>query len=172
MTLSIGRSLRNAAAAVMIAALPVATLAPAMAQTPAMPGGAMPGMPTLGGDPFPLTQALIEGWLESYPAVLEASESLEEEYDVPEGEDPAAGMVALAVYADAMGELNGVVTPYGFANFQEWIDVMFAIIYSYAMVQAPPEARAMMAGMFPTTPENIALVEANADLIAAVVDEM
>lgn len=172
MTLSIGRSLRNAAAAILIAALPAATMAPALAQAPAMPGGAMPGMPTLGGEPFPLTQAFIEGWVESYPDVLEATEALEDQYDVPEGDDPAAGMVALAAYADAMAQLNGVVTPHGFANFQEWIDVMFAIMYSYAMLQAPPEARAMMAGMLPTTPENIALVEANAELIGNVVDNM
>lgn len=172
MTLSIGRSLRNAAAAVLIAALPAATMAPVMAQAPAMPGGAMPGMPMMGEEPFPLTQAIIESWVESYPSVVEASEALEDEFDVPEGEDPAAGLAALGVYTEAMAQLNGVVTPYGFTDFQEWLNVMYAIIYSYAILQAPPEAMAMMAGMFPTTPENIALVEANAELIGAVVDGM
>ena len=173
MTISIGRSLRSVGAAILIAALPFGALTPAMAQVPAMPAGAMPGMPTLGGgEAYPLTQELIEAWVESYPTVVEASDAMEEQYNLPEGEDPAAAMAALAMVTGAMGQLNDVVGAFGFDSFQQWIDVMFAVIYSYAVLQAPPEAQAMMAGMFPTTPENLALVEANAELVGNLVDNL
>ena len=172
MTNSISRSLRHLGAALLIAALPAAGLSPAMAQAPAVPAGAMPGMPTLGGEPYPLTQELIEAWVESYPSVVEASDALEEQFDVPAGEDPTAGMAALAMVTEAMDQLNGVVAPFGFDSFQQWLDVMYAVIYSYAILQAPPEAQAMMAGMVPTTPENIALVEANQDLVGNLVDNL
>lgn len=161
------RTVRAAGLALAIAALSITglTTAPATAQD------AMPGMPNM-GDPYPLTADLVIAWVESYPDVVALSESLEDEFDVPEGEDPMAGLAALGMATEAMNQLNGAVTPYGFTDFQQWTDVMFSVVFSYSILEAPAEQRDMLLGMFNQPQANLDAVEVHMDAVAALVDSL
>lgn len=162
------RKLRMIASALLIATIPVSGLAvaPAMAQQPAMPG--MPDM----GDPYPLTSELVLAWVESYPTIVELTESLSEQYEVPEGDDAMGAIAAMGAVEAVMGQLNGTVGDYGFESWEQWTQVMFSVLYSYSILQAPAEQRAMMQGIFNQPEENIAVVEANFDTVAELVDNL
>ena len=162
---SLKKSLRGAGAAMLLAVLPVGAMsvAPAVAQ--------MPGVPTM-GEPYPLTNELVLAWVESYPAVAALGETLEERYDIPEGEDAMAGLAALGAVNAAMAELNGVVTQYGFTDFSQWTNVMLSVIFSYSILEAPAEQQAMLMGMFQQPQGNLDAVNANIDAVRTLVDEL
>lgn len=164
------KKLRAVAAAILIGALPVGTLSVtgAVAQ---VPPGAMPGMPTM-GEPYPVTPEQVLAWVESYPALLILGQTLEDEFDVPAGEDPMAGFAALAAVTGAMAQLNAAVQDYGFADFEEWTNVMFAVVFAYSVLEAPAEQQAMLMGMFGVTEDNIAAVQVHQDAVRNLVDNL
>jgi hypothetical protein len=165
---------RRAGAAALIAALPLTalTMSEAAAQAPAAPAG-VPGMPAM-GDAYPLTPDLVAAWVESYPAVYEASQQLADQYDVPAGDTPAAGLAAYATVAGALAQLNDIVGQYGFSDYGEWVNVMLSVITAYAIVSQdiPANAAAMMLATFGQTQDNLDAVTANLDAVANVVGNL
>lgn len=162
------RKLRMIGSALLIATIPVSGLAvaPAMAQAPAMPG--MPDM----SEPYPLTSDLVLAWVESYPEIVALTESLSEQYEIPEGEDAMGAIAAMGAVEAVMDQLNGAVGDYGFESWEQWTEVMFAVVYSYSILQAPAEQRAMMLGIFNQPEENLAVVEANMQAVADLVENL
>lgn len=156
------RTLRAVGAALLIAALPVAGLSatPAAAQ--------VPGMPSM-GDPYPLTPELVMGFIESYPDVVAYTETLED-VDLPEGEDAMAALAGIGMASNVLGQLNAIVTPFGFEDYAQWSNVAMSVAMAYGVLAAPPEARAMMAGF--TSQENIDAVSAHEDEVAAFFDAL
>ena len=161
---------RWTASAAFLAAAPIGAFLPAeaMAQAPAMPG-----MPTM-GEAYPLTTELVAAWVESFPAVFALGQELGDEFDVPEGETPAAGLAAYATVAGALAQLNAAVAEFGFADYGEWLSVMLSVVTAFALVNEdiPAEAAAMMLATFGQTQENLDAVAANLDAVAEIVDNL
>ncbi len=164
---TVKRAVRALASGVVIAVLPIG----GMAVAPAVAQDAIPGMPDM-GDSYPLTPDLVIAWVESYPAVQELAESLSDEFDVPEGDDPMAGLAALGAAQGAMSRLNGVVGDYGFDDFSQWTNVMFSVVFSYSILEAPAEQRPMLIGMFNQTQENIDAVAEHQDAVGDLIDSL
>jgi hypothetical protein len=162
------RIVRWTASAVLIAAAPMGALLPAEAAAQAP---VMPGVPTM-GEAYPLTSDLVVAFVNSYPAVMAASETLAQQYNVPEGEEPMAAMAAFAMVTGAVAELNGIVGEYGFEDYGQWISVMFSVMFSYSILEAPPEQQPMLLGMFGQTQENVDAVNANIDLVREFADNL
>ncbi len=162
------RLVRCAASAALIAAAPLGAFFPAEAMAQAPP---MPGIPTM-GEAYPLTSDLVVAFVNSYPAVMAASETLAQQYNVPEGEEPMAALAAFAMVTGALGELNAIVTEHGFEDYGQWVNVMFSVMFSYAVLEAPPEQQPMMLGMFGQTQENLDAVNANIDLVREFADNL
>lgn len=148
---------------------------PAEAQIP--PGMTIPGMPDIPGmfTSIALTDELVVQFITAYPTVSPALETLGERYDVPEGDDPAAMMAALAMLGGVNADLNAIVTPFGFTDFQQYSQVMLSILgaYAFADPDLTAEQRTMMAQFMPPfmmpTDENVAIVAAHyAELKVAV----
>lgn len=161
------RAVRALASGVVIAVLPIG----GMAIAPAVAQDAIPGLPDM-GESYPLTSDLVIGWVESYPAVQTLGETLSEDLEVPEGEDPVAGLAALATVTGAVDQLNAVVQGYGFEDFSQWTNVMFSVVFSYSILEAPAEQQPMLIGMFNQTPENLEAVSAHADAIGELLDSL
>jgi hypothetical protein len=159
---------RWAASAAFLAVAPIGAIwsAEVLAQAPAMPG-----MPTM-GEAYPLTSDLVVAFVNSYPAVLEASEALAQQYDVPAGEEPMAAMAAFAMVTGAVGQLNGIVAEHGFEDYGQWISVMFSVMFSYSILEAPADQQPMLLGMLGQTQENLDAVNANIDLVREFADNL
>ena len=166
MTISISRSLRSLGAAVLIAAAPIA-LAPASAQAPA---GAIPGLPTM-GDVYDLTPELVLAWVESYPSLLAYGETLEG-VDVPEGDDPMAAFAAYGAVLEYKAELDANVAQYGFDSFEQWTNVMFSVIFAYAILDAPVDQQPALMGMFQQTQENLNAVSVHREAVQNLLDAL
>ena len=166
------RAVRWIGSAIVLAAVPMAAFSATEAAAQAPPA-AIPGMPNM-GEAYPLTPELVAAWVESFPAVYTLSQNLAEEFNVPEGETPAAGLAAYATVTGAMGQMTGAVSEYGFTDYGQWINVMFSVLTAYALASEdiPPEAAAMMLATFGQTRENIDAVAANLDAVAALVDDL
>lgn len=87
------------------------------------------------GSDYPLTDAVVTGFIASYPAIEKLGETLRQRYGVPQGDDPASGWQAFLAYRDAMGELDSVVTRHGFSGFGDWVQAATAIAVAYAFAQ-------------------------------------
>ncbi len=162
------RVVRTVGTVVLIAAAPmgVFSISQATAQIPGLPAG----MPTLGGEPYPLTSDLVLAWAQSYPSVIELTDQLDAQYNVGGADDPMAAMAGLGAVAAAMSQLNAAVATYGFTDITQWTNVMLAVTFSYAIVSAPTDQQAMLMGMFAQPQSNLDAVSANLDAVAAVID--
>ena len=161
---SVKRLLRGLGSALVIVILPVGALsvAPAAAQE------AVPGIP----EAYPLTPELVAAWVESYRHVEEVGTAPDVQFGIAEGADPMAGLAALGVATEAMAQLNTAVAQYGFDDFQQWTNVMFSVVFAYAILDVPAEQRAMMLQMFQQTQENLDAVGANIDAVRNLVENL
>lgn len=165
------RSLRWIGSAIVLAAAPLAAFSATEAAAQ-VPGMAMPGMPDMTGAAYPLTSELVANWAQSYPAILAASEAIGEQNNVPKGDDPVAALMAYAAVTGAMGQLNSLVAEHGFTDYGQWLGVTLSVIFSYAILEAPAEQKAMLLGMFGQTQENLDAVAANIDAVRTVTDNL
>jgi hypothetical protein len=140
-----GRGVRRVLAALLIGAAPVALI------VATVPAAAQMGMP--GEEQHLLTEEEVVAFIESYPEISVALETIEERYDLPdeEADSPADAMAAMGVYQEAMGELDAIVIPYGFEGFLHWTQVFSAIAVAYAY--------AMNGGMDAQMAEALAAIE-------------
>jgi hypothetical protein len=165
-----GRFVRGAAAAVVLAVMPLSSLSvgPAVAQ------GVPPGIP--GMTPFLLTNELVLAFVASYPVMTEAGNTLEQRYNIPDTNDAAAAFAAYAAYAGAMAELNGIAVQNGFTDYNQWLQTMIAIMTAFAFADPAltVQERTMMQAFMPPAmlppPENIEIITANYAAVAAVMD--
>lgn len=82
-----------------------------------------------------LTTQSVEGIIASYPEVKAKADELKATYDVPEGGDIGSAWGAWMAYSDAMGQFNGVVQPYGFADFQTWVTTLVSVSIAYSFAK-------------------------------------
>lgn len=164
---------RNGVAALALGAFGATLSVPTQAQIP--PGmGAIPGMGMF--TTIELTDELVVNFIAAYPTVTPALDTIGDRYNVPEGNDPAAAMAALAMLGAATAEMNGLVTPFGFADFSQYSAVLSTILSAYAFADPTLTAqdRAMMAQFLPPimmpTDANVAIVAAHYADLKAVVD--
>jgi len=80
-----------------------------------------------------LTEQQVTGFIASYPEIVALSEEFEGN-NAGSGDDLAASFGALMKHQDAVGRLNATVSAHGFANYNEWIQVVgtIAMAYTYA----------------------------------------
>ncbi|MCC6735265.1 MAG: hypothetical protein IT534_03935 [Bauldia sp.] len=162
-----------AAAAAIAVAGPVATM-PAVAQIP--PGMAIPGLPGMLA-PIELTDQLVVQFIAGYPTIAPALETVGERYNVPEGNDAAAAMAAMAMLGQATAELNAIVTPFGFTDFTQYSSVMTAVLsaFAFASPDLTAQERAMMLQFMPPfmvpTDANVAVVAAHYAELEVLLDE-
>lgn len=170
-------SLRSLVKCVAALAVLGTIAAPAQAQ---MPGMAIPGMPAMPGlgmfEPTTLTDELVLNFIAGYPTITPALEEISARYDIPPGDDPAAAMAALAALNQAMGEMDAIVTPFGFTGFTQYSQVMMAILSAQAFADPAltAEQKTMMRQFMPPfmvpTDENVAVVAPHFAEIQAVLD--
>jgi hypothetical protein len=101
--------------------------------------------PTMLTTPVPLTADAVQTFITSYPAVKAATGKLSKKYGVKSDKSSAANawsawMTATAAWA----ELNGIVTPYGYTDFQTWLQTTISVATAYAFAK---EGGAMDADM-------------------------
>src|SRR5690606_19339110 len=139
---------RSAAAAVVIALGGAAATVPAVAQIP--PGMTVPGLPGMMA-PVELTDQLVLAFIAGYPTIQPALEAIGERFDAPTGDDAAAAMAALAMLGAATNELNAVVTPFGFTDFNHYTSVQMAILsaFAFAARDLTAQEKAMMLQFMP-----------------------
>lgn len=155
---------QGAAVAIAIACGGVAATMPAVAQIP--PGITVPGMPGMMTQ-LELTDELVLGFIAGYPTIQPALETIGERYNVPEGGDAAAAMAAMAMLGQATNELNGIVTPFGFTDFNHYASVMISVMsaFAFASPDLTAQERAMMLQFMPPfmvpSDANVAVVAAH-----------
>ena len=93
-------------------------------------------MPTTANQ-VPLTPALVEAFIASYPEVRASADGLSDQYGVDAGDDdnPSTGWQAWLAVTGAQNALNAACQNYGFQDFQQWLQVFVAIGTAYAFVQ-------------------------------------
>jgi hypothetical protein len=93
-----------------------------------------------------LTAASIEGLIKSYPVVKTSAEALAKKNKVHiDTSSPAARWQSLGAAIGVMSEMNGVVSPYGFRNFQDWLDVTISVATAYAFAKEGDKMDAQLA---------------------------
>jgi hypothetical protein len=171
---TLASAVRNGVAA--LALLGAAAL-PAHAQLPNM---AIPGMPGIPGmemfTPIALTDDLVLNFIAGYATITPALEAVSERYNVPAGDDPAAAMAALGALNQAMAEMDGIVTPFGFTGFSQYSQVMIAVMGAQAFADPTltEQERTMMRQFMPPfmlpTDENVAVVAPHFAEIQTLID--
>ncbi len=159
---------KSAVAALAICIGGAAVTGPAIAQMP--PGLAIPGLPGMLAQ-AELTDELVLNFIAGYPTIQPALEAVAARYNAPTGNDAAAAMAALAMMGAATNELNAVVTPFGFTDFNQYSSVQISILsaFAFAAPDLTPQEKAMMLQFMPPfmvpTDANVAVVAAHyADL--------
>lgn len=105
-----------------------------------------------------LTEQQVVGFIASYPEIVALSEEYEGTEAPAEG-DLTASLGALMTYQNAMGRLNATVAAHGFADYNEWMQVVSAIAVAYAFA-------AEGGGMDADMDAAIAAIEGNPNLTA------
>ncbi|MCW5713252.1 MAG: hypothetical protein KIT43_01875 [Bauldia sp.] len=165
---------KGAAVAVAIAFGGAAATMPAVAQIP--PGMTIPGMPGMMTQ-AELTEELVVNFIAGYPTIQPALEAAGERYNVPEGNDAAAAMAAMAMLGAATNELNGIVTPFGFTDFNHYVSVMTSILSALAFAgpDLTAQEKAMMLQFMPPfmvpSDANVAVVAAHYTELETLLDE-
>ena len=94
-----------------------------------------------------LTSKNVEALIASFPDVKKAGNALREEVQAQHqlGKDDVDASLRLARDLRCPGRLNGVVTPYGFTDFRQWLDVLVATARAYAFAKDGGDVDAKMA---------------------------
>ena len=93
----------------------------------------------------PLTAASVKSFIASYPAVKAATDKLSAKYDVQSDDSsPANAWGAWMAAGGAWAELNGIVSAYGYSDFQTWLQTTISVATAYSFAK---EGGAMDAGM-------------------------
>ena len=165
--------LKSGAVAIALAMGGTAAIMPAVAQIPGMTIPGMPGMMTQ----VELTDEMVVNFIASYPTVQPELETMGERYNVPEGGDAAAAMAAMAMLGQATNELNGLVTPFGFTDFNQYVSVMTSVLsaLAFAAPDMTAQERAMMLQFMPPfmvpSDANVAVVAAHYTELEKLLDE-
>jgi len=127
--------LRGALAATALICLAAGAAAQMPGQTPGMPPPGMPG--PIPGQPQTvlLTDAMVEGFIQSYPVIEAEVDALEQQYDLPDDGSPMSAMQGLAAYQEVSGRLNAVVSPYGFDSYGHWVTSAMSIAMAHAFAR-------------------------------------
>lgn len=155
---------KGAAVAVALVLGGAAATMPAIAQIP--PGMAIPGMPGMLTQ-AELTDEIVLNFIAGYPTIQPALDTMGERFNVPEGNDAAAAMAAMAMMGAATNELNGIVAPFGFTDFNHYVSVMSSILSAMAFARPDMTAqeKAMMLQFMPPimvpSDANVAVVAAH-----------
>lgn len=165
---------KGAAVAAAIACGGIAVTMPAVAQIP--PGMAIPGLPGMMTQ-AELTDEIVLNFIAGYPTIQPALEAVGERYNVPEGGDAAAAMAAMAMLGAAVSELNAIVTPFGFTDFNHYASVMTSVLsaFAFASPDITAQERAMMLQFMPPfmvpSDANVAVVAAHYAELEKLLDE-
>lgn len=94
-----------------------------------------------------LTSKNVEALIASFPDVKKAGTALAKKYKsgTDGGKTTVDAFSAWLAISAAQGELNGVVTPYGFTDFRQWLDVLVATARAYAFAKDGGDVDAKMA---------------------------
>lgn len=111
----------------------------------------------------PLTPAIVEAFIASYPSVNATGEELNQQYGgtASGGDDPASAYQGLLAYTAATGAMNSAVQAYGFADFQSWLQVLTSVATAYAFLGEEGQ------GMDSQMAEAMAGIQSNPNLTAA-----
>ena len=141
----------------------VGTFAAVVAVVAVGPGTARAQMP----NQVPLTPAIVEAVIASYPVVKQTADDLSAQYgDVgPGGNDPGAVFGAWLAVSGAMGALNGAVQPYGFADYQTWIGTVTSVVTAHAFAAAGGNMDSQMAEAIAQIQNNTSLSDAQKEMM-------
>ncbi|HXK53711.1 MAG TPA: hypothetical protein PK405_03415 [Hyphomicrobiales bacterium] len=107
---------------------------PAMAQGMAPGQGMTPGMaPGQGGlAQIMLSEDKVVGFVESFPRLRALGDKYNARADARrESGNPASAFAAMATNESAMREMNALLAEYGFADFNDWVQVATSIMFAH-----------------------------------------
>ncbi len=79
-----------------------------------------------------LDAATVEAFIQSYPAVKDAAKTIGAKYGLSTEGDAQTAWGAWMAATGAWGDLNAIVTPYGFTDFSNWLQVTMTVATTYA----------------------------------------
>jgi hypothetical protein len=88
------------------------------------------------GMDVPLDTSLVEAFIQSYAAVKNAAETIGAKSGLDTDGDASSAWGAWMGATGAWGELNGLVTSYGFSDFGHWLQVTMTVAMTYAFAES------------------------------------
>ena len=119
-------------------------IAAAVAVTAVFAGNAGAQVPTTAQ--VALTPEIVGAFVASYPDVRGTADNLSDQYGVDVGDDPdpAVAWQGWLAVTGAQGALNAVCQSYGFADFQQWLQVFTSVATAYAFATGGGDMNAQM----------------------------
>lgn len=115
----------------------------------------------------PLTGAIVEAVIASYPAVKQTADELSAQYgDVGGGgDDPGAAFGAWMAVSAAHGALNSTVQQYGFADYMTWVNTLTSTVFAYTFAEQGGAMDAQMAEAVAQIQNNPSLSDAQKEMM-------
>ncbi|MEJ8573737.1 hypothetical protein [Microbaculum marinum] len=81
-----------------------------------------------------LTPELVEGFIASYPELEALGARLEQKYGKvnADPEDPSSFVTGFSQYADARGQMEGIVQSHGISSLEQWVQVAYSVMLAYS----------------------------------------
>jgi hypothetical protein len=97
----------------------------------------MPNPMAMMGEPVALTGDAVQAFISSYAAIKAAAPEIGKKYGVQaeEGAAPTDAWGAFMTATAAWGELNGLVSQYGYSDFQTWLQTTMSIAMAYTFAK-------------------------------------
>jgi hypothetical protein len=111
-----------------------------------------------------LTSDMVENFIKSYPQVKADAEAIGKKYNI-EGGSGTDSWGAWVTATGAWGELNGAVTPYGFTDFQQWLQVTMTVAKAYAFAESGGGVDAAMSQAIDEIKNNPDIPEAQKEML-------
>lgn len=111
-----------------------------------------------------LTGDMVENFIKSYPQVKADAAAIGKKHNI-QGGGGADGWGAWMAASGAWGELNGTVTPYGFTDFQQWLQVTMTVAKAYAFAESGGEADSAMSQAIDEIKNNPNIPEAQKEML-------
>jgi hypothetical protein len=124
-------------------------LAANTAATPQAPANAPTATSGASYVQIPLTDGMVQTFIKTYPTVKPKIDAISAKYKITRntrGIDGGFGAYLSAAPA-AAAEFNGAVTPYGYPDFQTWLNTTMSVLFATEWAVGGPQMDAMMAQM-------------------------
>jgi hypothetical protein len=135
------RQLARAAAAALIVFGPVWMAGAGLAAPPAASGPAQRPYTEV-----PLTPAVIQTFIRTYPSIRPQVDAIGRKYNVASNPSaPDAGLAGYLTATAAYGEMNAAVTPHGYPDFRAWLNTTMTVMFATQWAMGGAQLDAMIA---------------------------